>query len=98
MSRIERDVPPFMLVEGNPSRVRALNSVALKRNNFTPEEIKELKEAYRILYRSGLTLTHALEKLSSMAVNDKIKTLYDLWLLLVPIHPAEALFLVTKNK
>ncbi|WP_446684530.1 acyl-ACP--UDP-N-acetylglucosamine O-acyltransferase [Cyanobacterium sp. HL-69] len=77
MSRIERDVPPFMLVEGNPSRVRALNSVALKRNNFTPEEIKELKEAYRILYRSGLTLTHALEKLSSMAVNDKIKTLYD---------------------
>ncbi len=77
MSRIERDVPPFMTVEGNPSRVRALNAVAFKRNNFSSQEIRELKEAYRILYRSGLVLTEALDKLTSFTTNDKVKILHD---------------------
>lgn len=81
MSRIERDVPPFMTVEGNPSRVRALNAVAFKRNNFSSEEIRELKQAYRILYRSGLTLAQALDKLASFTTNDKVKLLHDFLLL-----------------
>lgn len=45
MSRIDRDVPPYMLVEGNPSHVRSLNLVALKRNNFSSEQVSLLKKS-----------------------------------------------------
>jgi UDP-N-acetylglucosamine acyltransferase len=67
MSRIDRDVPPFMLVEGNPARVRSLNRVGLERAGLADLEqgqaVKSLKKAFRILYRSGLTLEEALEQL-----------------------------------
>lgn len=63
MSRIDRDVPPYMLVEGNPSRVRSLNLVGLKRAGMTSEDVGYLKKAFRILYRSDLTLHQALEQL-----------------------------------
>ena len=62
MSRIDRDVPPFMLVEGNPSRVRTLNLVGLKRGGFSPDEISLIKKAFRTIYRSGLPLNQALEQ------------------------------------
>lgn len=58
MSRIERDVPPYMLVEGNPSRVRSLNLVGLKRAGVS--DLAPLKKAFRLLYRSGLTLNEAI--------------------------------------
>ncbi len=67
MSRIDRDVPPYMLVEGSPARVRSLNRVGIKRAGIT--EVDEgqvwqtIKKAYRILYYSGLPLNQALEKL-----------------------------------
>ncbi|RKH85687.1 acyl-[acyl-carrier-protein]--UDP-N-acetylglucosamine O-acyltransferase, partial [Corallococcus praedator] len=57
MSRIERDVPPYMLVEGNPARVRSLNLIGLKRAGV---ELTALKKAFRLLYRSGLTLNEAI--------------------------------------
>jgi len=60
MSRIERDVPPYMLVEGNPSRVRSLNLVGLSRSGFSADEQRYLKKAFRLLYRSGFTLNQAL--------------------------------------
>ncbi len=63
MTRIDRDVPPYMMVEGNPSRVRSLNLVGLKRAGFTSEELGLLKKAFRILYRSGHTMSYALEQL-----------------------------------
>lgn len=75
MSRIDRDVPPYMLVEGNPSHVRSLNLVALKRNNFDSEEISLLKKAYKILYRSGLTISQALQELESLCDNEHINHL-----------------------
>lgn len=67
MSRIDRDVPPYMLVEGNPGRVRSLNFVGLKRTGMTPDEIKLLKEAFRLLYNSQYTLNQALEQLSTLS-------------------------------
>lgn len=67
MSRIDRDVPPYMLIEGNPSRVRSLNLVGLKRSGITPDELASLKKAFRILYRSELTLTQALEQLELLS-------------------------------
>lgn len=81
MSRIERDVPPYTMVEGNPSRVRGLNQVLLSRSGIAQEDggrvYRELKEAFRILYRSGLTLSEALEKLDAMAANAHVRHLYD---------------------
>jgi len=65
MTRIVQDCPPFMIVEGNPSDVRGLNSIGMKRRNVDDQVQKLLKEAYRILYRSGLSTTQALERIVS---------------------------------
>ncbi|MEM8782008.1 MAG: acyl-ACP--UDP-N-acetylglucosamine O-acyltransferase [Planctomycetota bacterium] len=50
MVRVSKDVPPFMVVEGNPARVRNLNTIGLKRRGFTDESIAHLRDAYRRLY------------------------------------------------
>jgi UDP-N-acetylglucosamine acyltransferase len=63
LSRVMTDVPPYMLSEGNPSRPRCINIVALKRNNFAPETIRALGEAHRLLYRAKVGLDHARELL-----------------------------------
>jgi UDP-N-acetylglucosamine acyltransferase len=65
MTRIQRDVPPYMVVEGNPARVRSLNLVGLKRAEFSSEELAALKEAYRQLYSADQTLQQALESIKS---------------------------------
>jgi UDP-N-acetylglucosamine acyltransferase len=65
LSRVLHDVPPFMLVEGHPTRPRCINVVALKRNNFSPESIRCLAEAHRLLYRARVGLDHAREILRS---------------------------------
>ncbi|MGK7875317.1 MAG: acyl-ACP--UDP-N-acetylglucosamine O-acyltransferase [Xenococcaceae cyanobacterium] len=75
MSRIDRDVPPYMLVEGNPARVRSLNLVGLKRMGLTSEEIGNLKKAFRILYRSGIPLNQVLEQLSLLPDNKYLQHL-----------------------
>lgn len=51
MSRVIHDVPPFMTVEGNPSNVRGINEIGLKRHRFQPETIKTLWDCFRRLYR-----------------------------------------------
>jgi len=65
MSRIVKDCPPFMLVEGNPAEVRGINSVGMKRRNIPPEVQETIKEAHRILYRQGLSTRQALEKIKA---------------------------------
>jgi UDP-N-acetylglucosamine acyltransferase len=77
MSRIERDVPPFMLVEGSPARVRALNKVGLQRAGFEDSDaLATLKQAFRILYRSGLTLAEATEQLGQLSANEALSHLH----------------------
>lgn len=75
MSRIDRDVPPYMLVEGNPSRVRSLNLVGLKRAGISSSEIGELKKAFRTLYRSEYRLTQALEHLDLLSDSEQLQHL-----------------------
>jgi UDP-N-acetylglucosamine acyltransferase len=79
MSRINRDVPPYMLVEGNPARVRALNKVGLQRSGLATEDggktLQALRKAFRILYRSGLTLNEALEQLDLLTDREPIQHL-----------------------
>jgi UDP-N-acetylglucosamine acyltransferase len=80
MSRIDRDVPPYMLVEGNPSRVRSLNQVGLKRAGITEldqgQVFQTLKKAFRILYRSGLTFNQALEQLELLPASEQLQHLH----------------------
>ena len=61
VSRVQHDLPPFMLAEGTPARPRCINVVALKRNDFAPEVIRGLAEAHRLIYRAKVGLDHARE-------------------------------------
>lgn len=64
MTRVISDVPPYMITEGHPSRVRAVNRVGLKRHGFDEQIISWLKDAYRLLYHDGATVNEeALERL-----------------------------------
>lgn len=65
MSRVIHDVPPYMLLDGQPARPRCVNVVALKRNDFSAEDIRALSEAHRLLYRAKVGLDHAREILRS---------------------------------
>ncbi|MFQ5956467.1 MAG: acyl-ACP--UDP-N-acetylglucosamine O-acyltransferase [Candidatus Brocadiales bacterium] len=51
LTRIVQDVPPFMLVEGNPSRVRQVNVVGLERSGFSSEQIESIREAFQKIFR-----------------------------------------------
>ncbi len=75
MSRIDRDVPPYMTVEGNPARVRSLNLVGLKRSGLSAEELTVLKQAYRLLYRSEMMFTQGLERLSTLPETEQLQHL-----------------------
>jgi UDP-N-acetylglucosamine acyltransferase len=55
MSRIAQDVPPFMLIEGHPARVRRVNDVGLERAGFSAEDIESLHRAFRRIWRSKTT-------------------------------------------
>ena len=60
-SKVVQDVPPFSMCDGHPAQVYSLNSVGLKRAKINPNTYKLLKKAFKILFHSGLTKTHALE-------------------------------------
>lgn len=63
MSRISQDVPPFVIVAGNPAHVSGLNSVGISRAGISLNVRKELKKAYRILYNSGLSMPDAIARM-----------------------------------
>lgn len=62
-TKIVKDVPPFVIVDGNPARVAGINIVGLRRNDIPPGIRDEIKRAYRILYRSNLSIDQAIEKM-----------------------------------
>jgi len=64
-TRVNSDVPPFFLYSGFNVEPRGVNLVGLKRAGFTPAQIAALKNAYRLLYRSGLKLKDALERIAT---------------------------------
>ena len=61
LSRVIHDVPPFMLADGQPTRPRCINVVALKRNDFPSDVIAALAESHRLIYRAKVGLDHARE-------------------------------------
>jgi len=60
-SKIVQDTPPFMIADGNPARVRGINLIGLERAGFSPETIKGIKEAFRLIYRSKYNTRQAIE-------------------------------------
>ena len=75
MSRINRDVPPYMMIEGNPAKVRSLNLTGLKRRGFTKEQIRELKKAFRLLYHEHLPFNEAIAQLDLLSDSEHIQHL-----------------------
>jgi len=63
MARISKDVPPYIVVEGNPAEPRKVNTTALVRRGFPPEEIEMLRAAFKGLFRSEAPMTAAMARL-----------------------------------
>lgn len=70
LARVAQDVPPFVMVDGDSDLLVGLNRVGLRRAGFTQEQISELKAAYRLFYRSGLSFEERLEALSGEYSSD----------------------------
>jgi len=64
---LSRDVPPYVMVAGNPAVPHGVNAEGLKRRGFSEEQIRHIRDAYRIIYRSDLKLSEALERLTALA-------------------------------
>ncbi|MGM0369021.1 MAG: acyl-ACP--UDP-N-acetylglucosamine O-acyltransferase [Bacillota bacterium] len=62
-SKVVKDVPPYILVDGHPATSNGINVVGLRRNDIEPDDRQKIKKAYRILYRSNLNVSEAIEKM-----------------------------------
>ncbi len=65
LARIVQDVPPYVMVDGSTGMIVGLNSVGLRRNGYTSEQVAQLKKAYRMIYRQGLTFNEVLARLAA---------------------------------
>ncbi|QSA95723.1 acyl-ACP--UDP-N-acetylglucosamine O-acyltransferase [Methylococcus sp. EFPC2] len=66
-SVISRDIPPYVMVGGRPTEPHGINSVGLERQGFGSEAIRQIRKAYKIIYKSGLKLDDAIKALEEMA-------------------------------
>ena len=65
LSAVTKDVPPFLLCGGRPAVIQGLNVVGLRRAGLTPATRAEIKQAYKLLYRSGLNVSQATEAIEA---------------------------------
>lgn len=63
LAKVVQDIPPFVIADGQPARCVGLNSVGLSRAGVSEEVRRELKKAFRLLYRSGLNLRQAIAEM-----------------------------------
>lgn len=66
-SGVKHDVPPYSMVDGMPAKAVTINREGLKRQKFTNDEIKAIRQAFKLLYQSGLTLEEAKKELKTLA-------------------------------
>jgi UDP-N-acetylglucosamine acyltransferase len=64
---VTRDVPPYVMTVGQPAAAHSVNAEGLKRRGFTPEQIRNIRNAFRLLYRTGLKLADATAQLEALA-------------------------------
>jgi UDP-N-acetylglucosamine acyltransferase len=69
-TKIVQDVPPFMIADGNPAEIRGINQVGLERRGFDANEIRALREAYRLLCRANLNVKQACETIRAELPQD----------------------------
>ncbi|RMH03449.1 MAG: acyl-ACP--UDP-N-acetylglucosamine O-acyltransferase [Planctomycetota bacterium] len=65
MARVVKDVPPFMMLEGSPARVRGVNTIGLRRRGFSDEAISQLRDAYRRLFAEDRPLSLAIQEMEA---------------------------------
>lgn len=68
-SHVNQSIPPYVTVSGEKAKAKGVNTEGLKRRGFTPEQVQQVRRAYKVLYRSGLPLEEATAKLQEMAQN-----------------------------
>ena len=66
-SGINRDVPPYITISGNPGEPKGINLEGLKRRGFEKEQLRNIRNAYRVLYRSGMRLQEATDEIARLA-------------------------------
>lgn len=64
-SAVTKDIPPYVIVAGDRAKLYGLNKVGLRRNNFSESTLKSLKRTYRIVFRIGLTLNEAIDRIGA---------------------------------
>jgi len=62
-SKVVQDIAPFMIGDGNPAETRTINKIGLERNGFSEEAQTALRQAYKLLFREGLTMANAIERM-----------------------------------
>lgn len=72
-----KDIPPYLLVAGNTAVPHGLNVRGLKRRNFSEQTIEALRHAYKLVYKSGLRLSEAIEQLAQMDANPEVRHFLD---------------------
>lgn len=76
MTRVHKDAPPFMIIEGNPSRCVGLNMVGLKRRGLDKDQRNCIKQMYKIMYRSNLNTTQALREIENSVEDCSVRTIF----------------------
>lgn len=66
-SAITQDIPPYVMVGGRPTRPHGINSVGMERNGISPEVIRQIRKAYKILFKMNLRLEDAIEEIEDLA-------------------------------
>ena len=70
-SAITQDIPPFIMVGGKPTRPHGINSVGMERNGVTAEDVRLIRNAYKIIYKMNLRLEDAIEQIVELATDSK---------------------------
>ncbi len=64
-TRVDKDIPPYILVDGHPAQVKNINVIGLRRNKFKPVLRKKIKKVYKIMYHSDIEFARALNKIKA---------------------------------
>lgn len=75
-SQLQKDIPPYTMVSGQPARPHGINSEGLRRRGFSSAAITAIKKGYKVLYKQGLTLEQATEQLRDLAADSPDLALY----------------------
>ena len=77
LSAVNKDVPPYMLCGGRPAVIQGLNVVGMRRAGITASSREEIKRAYKLLYRQGLSVSHVLEAIERECKSSEVQLLVE---------------------